>query len=300
MDRNVKDNLGRTLRLMLKPLVKLLIDQGMTHQEFSEAAKETYVEMALRKQVSSGKINRSRIAIVTGLTRKEVTAVISRAMEAELHPRTFSRSGRVLSGWHNDPDYTGPYGIPLEIPYNAPEGNASGPSFVNLVKVYSGDQSAKQMLDELLRIGAIVKTASKTFKPLRKDFEADRVSPKLIEQFGEMAYNVLNALTYNIQKNKVREGIFDRCVISNYCLDQDELKLFKQYLQDCGEVFLAGVDNWLAKNITKKDANTKRETFMSGLAMIHYTILQPEEKLTLQDLLAEIKLDENKRKRVLD
>lgn len=300
MDRNVKDNLGRALRLILKPLARLLIDQGITHQEFSEAAKETYVEMALREQVSSGKINRSRIAIVTGLTRKEVTAVISRAMEAELHPHTFSRSGRVLSGWHNDPDYTGPYGIPLEIPYDAPEGSASAPSFVNLVKVYSGDQSAKQMLDELLRVGAIVKTESKTFKPLRKDFKADRVSPKLIEQFGEMSYNVLNTLTYNVQKKKVGEGIFDRCAISNYCLDKDELKLFEQYLQERGAVFLAGVDNWLDKNIKKKDASTRREAFMSGLAMIHYITRQPEEKLTLQDLLAEIKLDENKRKRVLD
>lgn len=300
MNRSVKDNLGRALRLMLKPLAKLLIDQGITHQEFSEAAKEAYVEMALRKQVASGKINRSRIAIVTGLTRKEVAAVISRAMEAQPHPRTFSRPGRVLSGWHNDPDYTGPYGMPLEIPYDTPEGNPSGPSFVNLVRVYSGDQSAKQMMDELLRVGAIVKTESDTFKPLRRDFEADRLSPKLIERFGDVSYNLLNTLAYNVQKEKVGEGIFDRRVISNHRLTRDELKLFEQYLKDRGQVFLESVDNWLTKNITKKGEGTKREVFISGLAMIHYTTLKPEEKRTLQDLLAEIKLDENKRKRILD
>ena len=158
MNSAVKKNIGSAVRLLLKPLVKLLIDQGITHQEFSDAAKEAFVEMALRHQVKGGKINRSRVAIVTGLTRKEVSAVMARAIKDAPQSRIYSRPERVLAGWYNDPDYTGPYGIPLEIPYEAPPDNESAPCFVNLVRVYSGDQSATQMLDELLRVGAIAET----------------------------------------------------------------------------------------------------------------------------------------------
>ena len=80
MGQEVKDHLRRALSLMFKPLVRLLIAQGVTHAEFSETAKEVYVETALRHFETDGKVNKSRIAILTGLTRKEVKNVIDRAL----------------------------------------------------------------------------------------------------------------------------------------------------------------------------------------------------------------------------
>lgn len=291
MNQSVKENLGRALRLMLKPVAKLLIDQGISHQEFSEAAKEAFVEMAIRDQVATGKINRSRIAIVTGLTRKEVAAVLARSMAEESHPRTFSRPGRVLHGWHNDPDYTGPYGMPLEIPYEAEGCGQTEPSFVNLVRTYSGDQSPVQMLDELLRVGAVIETEPQRYKPLRRDFEADRLSPKLIERFGDISFNLLTTLSFNVQKEKIGEGIFDRRVLSNQKLNANELELFESYLKSRGQQFLEEVDNWLTGTVVHK-AEGATEVYDSGLAMIHYTTLEPELKQTLHELLIELGLDE--------
>jgi len=76
MSGNVKDYLLQALRLMLKPLVKLFISQGVTHAEFAESAKEVYVEMALRHFETDSRVNKSQVAIITGLTRKEVKNVI--------------------------------------------------------------------------------------------------------------------------------------------------------------------------------------------------------------------------------
>ena len=72
MGQNVKEHLRLALRMMLKPLMKLLISQGVTHGDFSEAAKDVYVEVAIRHFDKSSRVNQSRIAILTGLTRKEV------------------------------------------------------------------------------------------------------------------------------------------------------------------------------------------------------------------------------------
>ena len=120
MTQSVNSNLGRALRMLLKPVIRLLVSQGVTHREFSEAAKEAFVEIAMRQQAASGRVNRSRIAIVTGLTRKEVKNVIDRALSEDTNGRQFSRPGKVLAGWYNDPAYNGPYGFPLDIPYNNP------------------------------------------------------------------------------------------------------------------------------------------------------------------------------------
>ena len=76
MAGEVRRNLGQAVRTLLKPLIKLLISQGITHGDFVEAAKVVYVEMALR-HFAGRKINKSKVAILTGLTRKEVANVIA-------------------------------------------------------------------------------------------------------------------------------------------------------------------------------------------------------------------------------
>ena len=287
MTSSVKDNLGRSLRMMLKPLAKLLIAQGITHKEFSEAAKEAYVEVALRHFQRGEALNRSRVAIVTGLTRKEVANVIARAMMQTPQGKNFSRPGRVLHGWHNDPDYTGPYGMPLEIPYDSVAGAGEPPSFVHLVKTYSGDQSPLQMLDELLRAGAVVKLDDDTFKPIRRDFEPQSLSPKLIERFGDIGFNLFSTLAANVQKKGQGEGIFDRVVISNQKLSDAELSEFKRYLNTRGQSILEEMDNWLTRTVSQKSDGTAQDTYETGVAMLQYIIWDPADKSTLRDFLLE-------------
>jgi len=285
-ETSVKANLLRSLRLLLKPLVRLLMSQGIGHQEFSEAAKEVYVEIALREQLSRGmgKTNKSGVAVATGLTRKEVSAVISRALGEEPQKRTLSRPARVLSGWHSDPAFTGPYGFPLEIAY---EDKAGQPSFVDLVKTYSGDQSPKQILEELLRAGAVVETEENTYKPARRDFEPDRLSPELIGRFGDVTFDLLTTLSSNVRKEGVGQGIFDRRVLSDNKLSRDELVRFEAYLKDRGQMFLEEVDNWLSNAVTYKEPQSEG-VFDSGLTMIHFTTYNPEEKFTLSELLEQL------------
>ncbi len=299
MNSTVKKNIGSALRLLLKPLVKLLIDQGITHHEFSEAAKEAYVEMALRHQAKGGKINRSRVAIVTGLTRKEVSAVMARALKDAPQSRIYSRPERVLAGWYNDPDYTGPYGIPLEIPYEAVGGDESAPCFVNLVRIYSGDQSATQMLDELLRVGAVAETDPGCYKPLRRAFEADRLSPKLIHRFGDVSYNLMTTLAANVQKEGIGTGDFDRRVLADEKLSAEELEQFESYLRDRGQRFLEEVDNWLTRTVKPKNDDVT-DALDTGVVLIRYTTRSPEEKNTLGELLSELGLDEARSKNTLD
>ena len=288
MSESVKEHLGQALRMMLKPLAKLLIAQGITHREFSEAAKEAYVEIALRHFQQSGSLNRSRVAISTGLSRKEVANVISRAMKQEIHGRNFSRPGRVLHGWHNDTQYTGPYGVPLEIPYDSPDGQGRAPSFVHLVRTYSGDQSPRQMLDELKRAEAVVDIgdANASLKVVRRDFEPQSLSPKLIERFGDIGFNLYSTLAANVQKTGQGEGVFDRVVISNQPLTKEELQKFREYLVDRGQAMLEEIDNWLTRTVSKKGEGLERaEAYETGLAMLQFINWDVDDKTSLREFL---------------
>lgn len=285
MSDSINENLSAALRKLLMPIVELLMSQGMTHKEFSEDAKEAFVQVAIKNQKES-RINRSRIAIVTGLTRKDVKAVIDRATEKGASGKTHSRPGRVLGGWYTDPHYQGPYGVPLEISYDNEQHAGEPPCFVHLVKQYSGDQSPVQMLDELLRVKAVEKTPEGTLKPLRQDFEPASLSPQLIDRFGDAAYEVLKTLALNVRKKNIGEGIFDRRAVSNEKLTVEELADFDRYLKEKGTEMIFEIDNWLTRSIRKKAEGVDPSTLHStSVLMIQYFEDDEKERETLKDTL---------------
>lgn len=286
MGEHVQEHLRLALRTMLKPLIRLLISQGVSHADFSEAAKDVYVEMAIRHFDDSEKVNQSRVAILTGLTRKEVKNVIDRAMTATSHAKNFSRPSRVLVGWHSDPKYTGPYGVPLEIPYESTINDQ--PSFKELVRAYSGDMAPLQMLKELIRVGAVVQLDNGNYKVLRRNFEPERLSPELLERFGDVAHNFFSTAAANIEKSEQGAGFFERVVYAEEPITKEIIAQFDMYVKTRGQEFLEELDNWFVRK--QKEANSNQERFDTGFGMFHY-VESKEDKQSLRGLLLERGLD---------
>jgi hypothetical protein len=289
MGEQVQEHLRLALRTMLKPLIRLLISQGVSHADFSEAAKDVYVEMAIRHFDDSEKVNQSRVAILTGLTRKEVKNVIDRAMTATSHGKHFSRPSRVLVGWHSDPKYTGPYGVPLEIPYES-AGNDQ-PSFKELVRAYSGDMAPLQMLKELIRVGAVAQLDNGNYKVLRRNFEPERLSPELLERFGDVAHNFFSTAAANIEKSEQGAGFFERVVYAEEPITKEMIAQFDLYVKTRGQEFLEELDNWFVRK--QEEVNRNQERFDTGFGMFHY-VESKKDKQSLRGLLVERGLDREK------
>lgn len=279
MAETVKDHLKSALTLMLKPLVRLLIAQGVTHAEFAETAKEVYVESALRDFEVEGKVNKSRVAILTGLTRKEVKNVIDRVITEDNTDKKHSRPERVLAGWFNDPVYTGPYGIPLELPYT--NSGEDEPCFVELVRRYSGDMAPKQMLHELLRSGSVIEMEGR-YKALRRNYVHEALSPKLIRRLGEIGYRVFSTAAKNIDKQAEGSGYFDRQVFSDDGCTDNVIEMFDRYVKERGQRFLEEIDVWFSTNEKNNIPNAKRKN--TGFYMVHY-VDDGDEKTGLREVL---------------
>ncbi len=288
MGQNVKEHLRLAVRMMLKPLVRLLISQGVSHGDFSDAAKDVYVEVGIRHFDNSTKVNQSKIAILTGLTRKEVKNVIDRAISAGSHNKNYSRPSRVLAGWHSDPKYIGPYGVPLEIPYE-PSGD-EGPSFTELVRTYSGDMAPRPMLKELVRVGAVVELENKTYKAVRRDFEAEALSPELVERLGKVGHYFFSTAAANIEKKEQGSGNFDRRVYTEEGLSTESLRAFDTYIKKRGQEFLEELDNWFVA--MEKSDKGKPDRRGTGLCMVHYVVNEEDEE-DLRELLVERGLEIN-------
>lgn len=141
---------------LLRPLVRLLLRNGLPHGAFADLAKRVYIEVAREEfGIPGRKQTNSRVSVITGLSRKEVLRVtrLPRPDDSATADR-YNRAARVISGWVRDPQYRGDGGMPVRL---SMEGE--GPTFAELVKRYSGDVPARAVLDELLRVGAVERDA---------------------------------------------------------------------------------------------------------------------------------------------
>lgn len=281
MGQEVKDHLRRALSLMFKPLVRLLIAQGVTHAEFSETAKEVYVETALRHFETDGRVNKSRVAILTGLTRKEVKNVVDRALSSSNREKMHSRPARVLTGWYSDPRFQGPYGIPLELVYE--NGTDEAPSFVDLVRQYSGDMAPRQMLNQLLESGAVVEVEGR-YKAVSRIFLHSKLSPMLIQRLGKVGYRVFSSAARNIDRQTEEASHFDRMVFADEGCTEEVIELFNEFIKTRGQEFLEELDVWFSSRKEMSDRSLDRKE--TGVYMVHY-VEEAEDLGSLQDLLEE-------------
>ncbi len=288
MSESVKQTLLAAYRVLMGPLVRILLRQGISFAEFSEVAKAVYVEVALKDfKVSGRKATRTRIAVMTGLTRKEVKRVIDEAIKERYELKTsFNRLTRVLVGWHTDPDFTGPYGMPLELQYEAAMPGEL--TFSELVKRHSGDMSPRSILDELIRVSAVRETDAGWFRVLRRDYIPEAQGVHNFERAGGVIRNFVNTIDFNMTKSAPGKGRFERQAVADDGIRKQDIPQFDEYLRERCQALLEEIDNWLTK-LPKPDSKKGDEVVRTGVGVYHYMSEAADER-SFKNLLMDERL----------
>ena len=266
----VRHGLLSAYRVLMQPLVRILLRHGVSYNEFHEVLKNVFVEVAERDFGIPGRSpSQSRVAILTGLTRKEVakqTAILEGGAETQ-DVGNLNRVTRVLLGWHTDPVYTGPYGLPLELPFTS----ANSISFLALVKKYSGDMAPRAMLDELLRVGAVEKVADGTFKVLTRAYVPESLHADALERLGAVIRNFITTVEFNTEKSAPGAGRFERVVFADNGLRVELLPSFDRLLRDKGQLLLEELDNWLSAQESGDVSDAKSAGIVkTGVGIYHF------------------------------
>lgn len=286
MSDSVKKGLLAAYAKLLRPLIRILLRYGVSYSEFSEVVKTSFVTIAAQEfRVPGKKMSKARIAIVTGLTRKEVHRLTLEDQEGRFAPKTnLSRITRVLSGWHTDPDFTGPYGMPLEVRYDSDIENDC--TFVRLVHQYSGDMTPRAMLDELLRVGAVVETDLNWFKVVRREYVPESLAPDFLARLGRGVHDFVHTLEENMLKPTTQVGRFERTVRPDTGMYESDLPAFDNYIRERGQALLEEIDNWLSKleapDPRKRDS---RKIVNTGLGVYHFVVDEQDTSRKIKDLL---------------
>ena len=198
MSDALKHAVRTALLRLLEPLVRLMLDAGVGVGEFVTLLKVAYVKAAAQEsRAVTGRVrpNMSRIAVVSGLTRVEVAAILARG-EAESPPneRGRQRAERVLSGWWADPEFLTAQGEPEVLRLKG-----ARRSFAALCDRYSGEQRTAPVLDELLRVGAVRQLSDGRLQALSCTCVQVRWDPAGVEAVGEQLRDHCTTLLENLR-----------------------------------------------------------------------------------------------------
>lgn len=146
--------LVKAVKLLCKPLIRLLIEKGITLPQYRELMKELYVEVADREfSLDDKKPSDSRIFVLTGVHRKDIKRIREQAKNTnETIASSASLSGEIVARWTSMPEYLDAKGKPAQLP-KIGKNNKAG--FDQLVSSVSKDVRPKVVLDEWLRLNMV-------------------------------------------------------------------------------------------------------------------------------------------------
>jgi len=253
MDRAFKAVLAKAVVTVLRPLLRVLIRNEVSHAEFSELARQAYVEVAYRDfSIPGRKTTYSRVAVLTGLSRKEVVRLQKlRAGTAPMIKSAPNRAVRVINGWLQDTEFLDANNNPGILPLQGEHG-----SFAALVARYSGDITLGAVVDELERVGVVsrpdrnsVKLNSYGYIPQEDELEKIRILSVCTADLLETAVHNLDAdeSATRFQRQLIYPSVPDEIV-----------REFKQYSSEKSSRLLQDLNRFLSDklrsvSITKSD-----------------------------------------------
>jgi Family of unknown function (DUF6502) len=198
MKTETKKTLYQAVLTLLRPLVRILLKNHIPFRAFADLAKRVYVDVALKEfGIPGRKPSVSRVSILTGLTRKDVSQIKKPSVYVNIDALDrYHRGTRVISGWVRDRDFWNKDSQPAELPI---EGKSA--SFNELVRRYGGDVPARAVLDELLSSGAVERVSENQVRLITHAFIPFTKESDKIQILGTDVRDLISTIEHNLHSN---------------------------------------------------------------------------------------------------
>jgi len=277
MKTDIKTVLGRAVIKVLKPMLRVLIRNEVTVKEFSELVRQAYVDVSYEHFAIPGKkLSHNRIAVLTGLSRKEVMRLSNlRSNQGSISNPAPNRAHRVVNAWLSDQDFLTAKNKPRVLPL---KGDQS--SFAALVAKYSGDVTPGAILDELIRVGVVSTDANNRVRLESIGYVPTKDDLKKIEELASSTADLLNTAVHNIETPE--KPRFQRQLICAG-VSKNVADKFRKQCRNLSESHLQDL-NQLLNNLLQAEKNNPTDTdkqenkYRVGVGVYHVENFQLNKK----------------------
>jgi hypothetical protein len=264
MSHELRQAAFESLRLCLRPIARLLLRCGVTWKELAELCKIVYVEAATADYGKHGRpANSSRVAILTGLSRREVSRIKGLLDEPQTTFQSIERinhASRLLTGWYTDPDFVDRKGKPRLL------AQGGGLGFDALLKRYAPGIPPTAMLKELKSVGAVRETAAGKLRATTRYFMPGGLDRDAVIRSGSVLGDIAHTIAYNRLRAPGAPTRFERRA-TNFRVRRGLRRAFHDYLERHGMAFLEAADRWLSER-EAKHAGEKTDRLGVGVYLI--------------------------------
>jgi hypothetical protein len=250
---------------LFKPIATIFLRNFIPYKTAAKWLKQAYVDVAQNNPefaVEGKKHTKSRIAIITGLTRVDVDAVLKLPKLINASEQNWNRATKVISGWISDPDYLED-NEPKQIPL------VGDNSFETLVKKYSGGITPRAVIDELKHV-KVIAVSDGEVNLLKKEYIYQAGKDQLItlENISISAGGLLDTITYNTDLSN-KNKMFQRSIIQRKVPDS-LVKPLEIYIKDESAFFLHTLDQKLTQKIKNSPITDESAENTVGLGLYYY------------------------------
>lgn len=255
---------------LLRPLVRILLRHGLSYASFADIAKWAFVAVATEDFGLAGrKQSVSRVAVLTGLSRKEVRRLqrLPRPGAGGFVER-HNRAARVLDGWLRDAAFCGADG-PRDLPVDA-----GSPSFAELVQRYSGDVPTRAVLDELERLGAVTRLADGRLRLLARSLVPQCGAIEALRSLGTDTAALIQTIEHNL--DPARGPPLFQHYLAHDDLPEEALPAVRALVAHDARALLLKLEQWLACQGRSPGPGTRGRR-RAGLGIYYFERSRPED-----------------------
>ncbi len=260
MTESIESHLLQAARRILRPLVRILLRNGITAVAFQELARKVFVDVAFEEFQIEGKPQTlARVSVITGLNRKEVARLHKMDAVSESDRSWWNRAGTVLAAWLTDPDFQSKAGFPLDLPFSG-----ASPNFTELVKKYSGDMYPHSVADELLRMGAIEELDGK-LRMSNRGYAPDADPAAMVDILGMDTEELIDTIDHNLQSAPDDKLLQAKVLADN--LPAEHLDAFNDYSKRVSMNAFDDIIRWLNEHDAGKDKSGSDARYAAGIGI---------------------------------
>src|SRR5207302_1304952 len=241
--------LAIALERVLRPLFRIVLRNNMSFKAFLDIAKHTYVQVAASEfRIPGKKQSVSRIALLSGLTRKEVQRLLDAPAANDKNSEAgerYNRAARVVAGWVRDKDFCDATGHPKVLALQD-GGGENRASFAELVRRFSGDIPFRAVLDELLRVGVVEKFDDGNVHLKTRAYIPESGDTDKLNILGMDVSDLVATIDHNIQHG-VADPFFQRKVMYDN-VPAEALEEFRRLSGSQAQALLARLNKSLCEN----------------------------------------------------
>ncbi len=274
MSEQIATALLAAMERLLRPLVRILLRNGIAYGQSAEVLRKVYTDVAYDDFTLPGrKQTVSRVAVLTGLTRKEVKRLheLPPGDLADSHER-YNRSIRVITGWLTDAQFLAADGEPAELPLSGATG-----SFEALVKKHSGDMPPRAVFQALAAAGSVAERDGRAVL-LRRAYVPGGDPVDKIAILGSDCAELLDTIDHNLVSP--RDALHYQRKVSSATLRADQVEAFRELSAARSQALLEELNAWLSQREVAEGSDQPGRAVSLGIYFYRERDTDSEESST--------------------